>query len=67
MCVTYPTKECTLDVQVLRKAPTEAPNLSKDEICFNLSLSISIQVSTIIGSQLLSAPNPEHSSEVGLG
>jgi hypothetical protein len=31
-----------------RKASTEAPNLSRDEMSFNFSLSISIQVSTTI-------------------
>jgi hypothetical protein len=40
--VTYPTKGCTLDVQTPRKSSTKVPNLSKDEICFNFSLSISI-------------------------
>jgi hypothetical protein len=29
--VTYPTKGCTLDVQALRKAPIEVPNLSKEK------------------------------------
>jgi hypothetical protein len=48
--ITYPTKGCTLDVQTSRKASTEVPNLSKDEICFNFSLSIYIQISTTIGS-----------------
>jgi hypothetical protein len=43
----------------------EVPNLSKDKMCFNFSLSISTQVSTTIGSQLLSAPNPEQSSSLG--
>jgi hypothetical protein len=57
--ITYPTKGCTLDVQALRKASTEVPNLSKGKMCFNFSLSISIQISTTIGSQLLSAPDPE--------
>jgi hypothetical protein len=63
--ITYPTKGCTLDVQATRKVSTEAPNLSKHEICFNFSLSISIQVFTAIGSQLLSAPDPEQSSSLG--
>jgi hypothetical protein len=63
--VTYPTKGCTLVVQTPRKASTEAPNLSKDEICFNFSLSTSIQVSTTIGSQLLSALDLEQSSFIG--
>jgi hypothetical protein len=62
--VTYPIKGCTLGVQASRKASIEAPNLSKDEICFNFSLSIYIKISTTIGSQLLSIPDP---SEVGLG
>jgi hypothetical protein len=44
---------------------TEASNLSKDEMCFNFSLSISIQVSITIGSQLLSAPNPEQIISLG--
>jgi hypothetical protein len=34
-------------------------------MCFNSSLSISIQVSTTIGSQLLSAPDPKQSSSLG--
>jgi hypothetical protein len=63
--VTYPTKGCTLDVQTPRKASTESPNLSKDEMHFNFSMIISIQVSTIIGSQLLSALNLEQSSSLG--
>jgi hypothetical protein len=40
--ITYITKGCTLDVQAPRKASTEAPNLSKGEMCFNFSLIISI-------------------------
>jgi hypothetical protein len=48
--VTYPSKGCTPDVQALRKASTEASNLSNNEIYFNFSLSISIQVFTTIGS-----------------
>jgi hypothetical protein len=40
--VTYPTKRCTLDVQAPIKVSTEAPNLSKDEMCFNFSLNIPI-------------------------
>jgi hypothetical protein len=63
--ITCPTKECTLDVQAPRKASTEAPNLSKDEICFNFSLSISIWVSTTIGSQFLSVSDPEQSGSLG--
>jgi hypothetical protein len=43
-----PTKRCTLDVQAPRKASTEAPNLSKGEMSFNFSLSISIQFFTTI-------------------
>jgi hypothetical protein len=54
-----------LDVQAPSKALTEVPNLSKDEICFNLSPSISIQISTTIGSQLLSAPDLKQSSSLG--
>jgi hypothetical protein len=63
--VTYPIKGCTPDVHAHRKASTEAFNLSKDEICFNLSLRISIRVSITIGSQLLSVPDHEHSSSLG--
>jgi hypothetical protein len=48
--VTYPTKGYTLDVQAPRKVSIEAPNPSKDEMCFNFSLSISIYVSITIGS-----------------
>jgi hypothetical protein len=44
--VTYPAKGCTQDVQALRKASTETSNLSKGEMRFNLSLSISFYVST---------------------
>jgi hypothetical protein len=44
--VTYPAKACTRDVQALRKALTEVSNLSKGEMRFNLSLSISFYVST---------------------
>jgi hypothetical protein len=33
-------------------------------MCFNVSLSISIQVSTTNGSQLPSAPDPEQSSSL---
>jgi hypothetical protein len=62
--VTYPTKGGTLVVQAPRKASTEAPKLSKDKIGFNLSLNISIYVSTTIGSQLLSAPDPEQSNSL---
>jgi hypothetical protein len=40
--VTYPTEECTLDVQALRKVSTEVPNMSKGEMHFNFSLSISV-------------------------
>jgi hypothetical protein len=40
--ITYLTKGCTLDIQAPRKALIEVPNLSKDEMCFNFSLSISI-------------------------
>jgi hypothetical protein len=54
----------TLDIQAPRKPLTEAPHLSKDEMCFNLSLSISVQVSTTIGSHLLSAPDPKQSSSL---
>jgi hypothetical protein len=51
--VTYPAKGCTQDVQALRKASTEASNLSKGEMCFNLSLSISFYVSTLqLGSRI---------------
>jgi hypothetical protein len=32
---------------------------------FNFSMSISIQVSTTIGSQLMSAPGPEQTSPLG--
>jgi hypothetical protein len=63
--VTYHIKGCTLDVQAHRKASTKVFNLSKDKICFNLSLSISIWVSITIRSQLLSAPDHEHSSSLG--
>jgi hypothetical protein len=63
--VTYPSKGCAPDVQALRKVSTEASNLSKDEMCFNVSLSISIHVSTIIESQLSSAPDLEQSSSLG--
>jgi hypothetical protein len=47
--VTYPTKRCTLDVQAIRKASTKVSNLSKGEICFNFSLSISVYVSITKG------------------
>jgi hypothetical protein len=40
--VTYTTKGCTLDVQAPRKVSTEVHNLSKREMCFNFSLSISV-------------------------
>jgi hypothetical protein len=63
--ITYPTKGCTLDVQALRKASTDASNLNKDEMCFNFSQSISIQVSTTIGSQLPSTPDMKLSSFLG--
>jgi hypothetical protein len=63
--VTYTTKGCTLDVQAPRKASTEALNLSKDEMCFNFSLSISIWISTTIGSQPLDTPDPKQSSSLG--
>jgi hypothetical protein len=63
--ITYPTQGCTLDIQAARKASIEAPNPSKDEMSFNFPLNISIQVSTIIGSQLLSAPDPEQSNSLG--
>jgi hypothetical protein len=43
--VTYPAKGGTRHVQAPRKASVEASNLSKGEICFNLSLSISFQIS----------------------
>jgi hypothetical protein len=48
-----------------RKVSTEAPNLSKGEMSFNFSLSISIQVSTTVGSQLLSMLNAKQSSSLG--
>jgi hypothetical protein len=63
--VTYPTKGCTMDVQAPRKASIESPNPSKDEMHFNFSLIISIQVSTIIGAQLLNALDLEQSSSLG--
>jgi hypothetical protein len=53
------------DIQAPRKVSTEASNPSKDEMCFNVSLSISIQVSTTIGSKLSSALNPKQSSSLG--
>jgi hypothetical protein len=40
--ITYLAKGSTLDVQTLRKTLTEVPNLSRDEMSFNFSLSISI-------------------------
>jgi hypothetical protein len=40
--VTYPTKGCTLDVQIPRRVSTKVLNLSKGEMCFNFSLSISV-------------------------
>jgi hypothetical protein len=72
--VTYPAKGCTRDVHAPRKASTEASNLSKGEMRFNLSLSISFWVSTTreqdlgaprvletkAGSDLLQA-SPSHS------
>jgi hypothetical protein len=63
--VTYLSKGCAPNVQALRKASTEAPNMSKDEMCFNVSLSISIKVPTTIRSQLQSAPDMEQSSSLG--
>jgi hypothetical protein len=56
-----PLRDAHLTFRPPRKVSTEAPNLSKDEMCFNVSLSISIQVSTTIGSQLSSTPDPEQS------
>jgi hypothetical protein len=46
--VTYPAKGNTLDVQPPRKPSTKVPNLSRDEMSFNFSLNIPIQVSIII-------------------
>jgi hypothetical protein len=38
--INYPAKGSTLDIHALRKASTEASNLSRDEMSFNFSLSI---------------------------
>jgi hypothetical protein len=56
---------CTLDVQAPRKASTKALNLSNGEMSFNFSLSISIQISTTIGSPLPSVLDVKQSSALG--
>jgi hypothetical protein len=48
-----------------QKSVNRNANPSIDEMCFNVSLSICIQVSTNIVSQVPSAPDPEQSGSLG--